>query len=106
MSKLNRILDDYISRNIGQRNPTVEDVANAYRDGMIAVKNGAWNFEGIPKGKKAVVGMFLSGDDDIFIKSIDSENIGNLSGMIAWAYLSSIVSIRSVLNDAKKHGKY
>lgn len=106
MSKLDRILDDYISRNIGQRNPTVEDVANAYRDGMTAVKNGAWNFEGMPKGKKPVVGLFLNGDKELSIKSIDSEAIGNLSGLIAWAYLSSIVSIKSVLNDAKKHGKY
>lgn len=106
MSKLDRILDHYINRNIGRRNPTIEDVANAYRDGMMAVKKGTWNFDGMPRGKKPVVGLFLNEERELSIRSIDPETIGNLSGMVAWAYLSSIVSTKSILDDAKKHGEY
>lgn len=105
MSKLDKILDEYISRNIGQRTPTIDDVTNAYRNGMMAVKNRAWNFEGMPKGKKPVVGLFLNEKRELSIRSVDPETIGNMSGMIAWAYLSSIVSTKSLLCDAKKYSK-
>ena len=106
MSKLDKILDSYIKKSIGNRIPTEEDVRRAYRDGMLSVKRDSWHTDGMPNGNKTVLGVFLCADGTLSLRVVDNGDIGNLfaGSMLAWAYLNSIVPMKTMLDGAKRRG--
>lgn len=105
MSKLDKIVEGYVSRNIGNRIPTKDDVIKAYKDGMLAVKKGSWQLEGVPARNKPIVGLFVTRETGFYVRMINPEDIGNLSDFVGWAYLSSLISAKAILSDWQKRNK-
>lgn len=101
--KIEHQLDSYVHRTVGNRIPTIDDVKQAFVDGRAMAKKKAWNVKGTPDKNKPLVGFFKKGYE-YYLKMIDKEDIGNLfaGDMVAWAYLSDLVPIHSVLSDRKK----
>lgn len=101
--KFEHQLDSYIHRKVGNRIPTIDDVRQAFIDGKVSSKRGAWNVSGVPDKNKPVVGFFKT-EKTYYLKMIDKEDIGNLfaGDMIAWAFLNELVPIHSLIGDRKK----